>query len=462
MPKIFKPAGKSKFVVFYTNHIGRRCKKTLTEDFKISERIAAALVEKVELRKAGLIDERDELFAEHEATPIADHLADYAKVVRGQGATEKHVRGLVFNVERVLALAKIKRISQFTLWRVEDAINTLRKTCSAGTINICIQRLKSFNKWLVRNKRAREYALADLKTRVVKANDRKRIRRRLTDDEVLAVIGAAEHSGMVRGLSGPDRAMLYRLAHGTGFRASELAALTPEGFRMDDDPPTVTVLACYTKNKQKATQPIAAALADRLKPWLAGKRPGRPVFDGMPAKAAAMLRADLEAAGVPYETDDGVADFHASRGTYISNLVASGASVKTCQELARHANPSLTIGVYARVSLHDKQGAVESLPDLTPSQPTTEAMAATGTDGCVQWRESATRDSEDDPDDSPNGPSSNGLRAVSAEDGRVRLQRRHDRRETTSQASGLRVATGSGDRGTLSGEDEDRGSRARV
>jgi len=52
---------------------------------------------------------------------------------------------------------------------------------------------------------------------------------------------------------------------------------------------------------------------------------------------AEMLRVDLDAAGVPYETDEGVADFHASRGTYISNLVASGVSVKTCQELARHS-----------------------------------------------------------------------------------------------------------------------------
>ena len=46
-------------------------------------------------------------------------------------------------------------------------------------------------------------------------------------------------------------------------------------------------------------------------------------------------------------------DFHAVRVAYITNLVTSGASVKTCQTLARHSTPSLTIGVYAKASLHD-------------------------------------------------------------------------------------------------------------
>jgi hypothetical protein len=40
-----------------------------------------------------------------------------------------------------------------------------------------------------------------------------------------------------------------------------------------------------------------------------------------------MLRVDLEAAGIPYETDSEVADFHVLRAAYVSNLVPSGASV---------------------------------------------------------------------------------------------------------------------------------------
>jgi integrase len=183
------------------------------------------------------------------------------------------------------------------------------------------------------------------------------------------------------GMIGPDRAILYALALGTGFRADELRTLTPERFALDSDPPTVTADACYTKNGKEAVQPIAIGLADRLRPWLALKPPGRPVFDGMTDRTAEMLRVDLEAAGVPYETASGVVDFHSLRGTYISHVVSSGASVKTCQTLARHSTAALTIGIYAKASLHDIQGAVENLPDLAGDHPRPEAMAATGTDG---------------------------------------------------------------------------------
>jgi hypothetical protein len=50
----------------------------------------------------------------------------------------------------------------------------------------------------------------------------------------------------------------------------------------------------------------------------------------------------------------------------VSHLVAPGASVKTCQTLARHSTPSMTISVYAKASLHDIKGAVDAPPDPTP------------------------------------------------------------------------------------------------
>jgi integrase len=180
-------------------------------------------------------------------------------------------------------------------------------------------------------------------------------------------------------MTGPDRATVYRLALGTGFRAAELASLTPASFRLDSDPPSVVCAAGYTKNGHHAEQPISDVLAGLLRPWVASRPPGHPVFD-LTDRTAEMIRVDLAAAKIPYETDSGVCDFHSLRGVYISNLVSSGASVKTCQTLARHSTPSLTIGIYAKASLHDIKGAVESLPDLTQPGPEPEAMAATGTE----------------------------------------------------------------------------------
>ncbi len=78
-----------------------------------------------------------------------------------------------------------------------------------------------------------------------------------------------------------------------------------------------------------------------------------------------------------------VADFHSTRHTFISGIVAGGASVKVAQELARHSTPTLTIGRYSHTRLHDVAAALDSLPDLDATQPVNQPamLAATGTDG---------------------------------------------------------------------------------
>jgi hypothetical protein len=74
------------------------------------------------------------------------------------------------------------------------------------------------------------------------------------------------------------------------------------------------------------------------------------------------------------------------RVLFISGVVASGASVKEAQTLARHSTPVLTMNTYSRATLLDVAGAVEGLGDLLTSQPTrpqaeAAALRATGTDG---------------------------------------------------------------------------------
>ncbi len=66
-----------------------------------------------------------------------------------------------------------------------------------------------------------------------------------------------------------------------------------------------------------------------------------------------------------YKNSDGeVVDFHATRHTYISEIVASGASVKTAQTLARHSTPVLTIGRYAHTNRQEMKGALDKMPSL--------------------------------------------------------------------------------------------------
>ena len=62
-----------------------------------------------------------------------------------------------------------------------------------------------------------------------------------------------DRSGRTWRKTGPERAMLYRLAMETGFRSSELRSLSRSSFDLDGDPPTVTVEAAYSKRGRRDT-----------------------------------------------------------------------------------------------------------------------------------------------------------------------------------------------------------------
>ena len=135
--------------------------------------------------------------------------------------------------------------------------------------------IKGFSRWLWRDGRAREDALAHPTSQNPDA-DRRHERRALTPEEQGRLIRAAEAGPVVLKLTGTDRAALYRLALGTGFRANELRSLAPEAFDLDGETPTVTVAAAYSKRRRDDVQPIRRDLAEALRPWLASKAPGSP------------------------------------------------------------------------------------------------------------------------------------------------------------------------------------------
>jgi len=210
--------------------------------------------------------------------------------------------------------------------------------------------------------------------------DKKRRRRNLPDDEMAALVAAARRSPEpYAGLSGPDRAMLYIVAANTGLRASELASLTPKSFSLDGNRATVHCLAGYTKNGEEAVLPLRSEVAAMVREWLADKPAGERLWPGEWAgqrHGAEMIRVDpasprlrragLTAADIDYEDDEGrVADFHALRHTFISNLARAGVHPRNAQALARHSTIDLTMNVYTHVAMGDLHDDVESLAGLT-------------------------------------------------------------------------------------------------
>jgi integrase len=379
----FRQRGKIWFYR-YTDEHGRQVEKKGYTGRRETEDLAKAVEREVLQIKAGLVDPKALAYREHEAKPLADHLTDYRGYLIGKGSLPRYANLTRNQITRLLDLARAKRVSDLAPSRVQSALKAIRdEGGSLSTVQHYLRSVKSFSRWLWRDGRAREDTLAPL---VGKSSDLdlRRVRRALSADELARLISAAEHGRVVRSLTGPDRAALYRVAAGTGFRANELRSLTPESFDLDSDPPTVTVKAAYSKRRRNDVQPIRPDLAEALRPWLAARPAKKPVFGKLTKYTADLIRRDLEAAGVPYgDGSDRVADFHALRHTYITALVKSPTPVKVVQTLARHSTPTLTLGAYAHVGVYDLTAALDALPDQTPSTPSTEAAAlrATGTGG---------------------------------------------------------------------------------
>ena len=275
--------------------------------------------------------------------------------------------------------------------------------------------IKQFSRWLVRDRRTHDDPLAHL-AKMNAAVDRRHERRALSAEEFARLIEAAETGRRIQSISGPDRAMMYILSAWTGYRKQEIGSLTLRLIYLDDDPPTATVQAAYSKRKRRDTQILHREVVRRLKAWLAskpslesnqllflvsGKVPG-----GTERKTAKMMRLDLESARdtwikeattdeerlareksdyLCYRDEDGrYADFHSNRHTFITSLERVDVSPRMAQSLARHSDIRLTMGVYTHIELHDQRAAIESLPP-PPSRPAeiehhVDTLRATGTD----------------------------------------------------------------------------------
>jgi len=158
--------------------------------------------------------------------------------------------------------------------------------------------------------------------------------------------------------------MAYLVALNTGFRLGSLISLVPESFRFVNDRAAVTVQSGHVKNKKAITITLKPTVAAALRQFLLGKPAGVPLFPLPELHAAKMLRRDLEAAGIEYETAEGCVDFHSLRHTYATLSAEAGVHPKTLQRLLGHSNVNMTMKYYTHLKAEDEIAAADALPDL--------------------------------------------------------------------------------------------------
>ena len=338
---------------------------------------------------------------------LGEHLDDFQAAILARGKTAKHGELVTKRARTLFDACGFKLWSDIQASKVESHLAKEREPkdgkagMSAQTSNFYIAAAKQFGKWMVREGRATRSPLEHLRGLNV-ATDRRHERRALSADELRRLVATAHDGPEAYGMSGAERALLYRLAVETGLRSNELRSLVRTSFTFGKRFATVTVEAVSSKRRRKDELPIRPETASMLQAHLATKHPGAAVFSLPRADDMAdMLRGDLAAARKAWldeastaeakaERDRSaflaardeagqVVDFHCLRHSFITLLARSGVHPTTMQAMARHSDPKLTLSRYTHVETADQAEALAMLPDLTPNNST--LLRATGTVG---------------------------------------------------------------------------------
>lgn len=218
----------------------------------------------------------------------------------------------------------------------------------------------SFGKWLERRNYVLKNPFSDIKKFPEEEleEDRRLVRRPFSDEELLALFEFTHTLKVRLRMAGEDRAMLYKLAAITGFRAGELASLTPEMFSLDGDVPTVKLEGRHAKNGKTVQQVILSGFVGEFKDYLGKKAKGKPVWDiSKPThktKLVRVLRRDFGDIKAKYpdltnglfETNSlAQIDFHALRTTF-NTMLAESVNPTVLTKIARHSDIRTTYKYY--------------------------------------------------------------------------------------------------------------------
>ena len=241
-------------------------------DESAARQVLADLERRAERVRSGLLTSAEDRIAEHQITPIGEHVDGFAASLEASGATAKHVRetrrilGRIFNGCDFHTLGDLERSA------VEYWLNTRRSEgASARTRNVDLAALIAFGNWCVANRRL----ILNPFRGIPKANeaaDPRRRRRAMTEDELVRLLEVARrrplldaltvHTGKRKGEAfanirpevrerlealGRERALIYKTLVLTGLRKHELATLAVAQLRLDGPVPHVELDAADDK-----------------------------------------------------------------------------------------------------------------------------------------------------------------------------------------------------------------------
>lgn len=400
---IYQPKGSERWLVATCKLGRRRVSRRLGLKRTNAEQYAARVSGWIDQWKSGVMELPRLMQLMNETKPVADWLTDYKKELVTAGRSPDYVGVVVPRARALLVAGEVRLVREFTAEAIQRGLDKLAadgregRKLSDQTRRHYQQAAMQFANFLVRKKAIAESPLADMAGVAVETKVRRR--RPPTDEEARILMAHVWASPLgAFNMPGPDRAMLYAFAMGTGYRAGELRSVRSDFIRDG----VLAVPGLKTKNGDDAFQPLPEWLLVRFKAWW-GDRPPGPLWPKFADRTSLTLQADLRnaraawisAAGddvaerarreksdvLKYEVAGRFLDFHALRHCYISALVAMGAaSIKEAQHLARHSSVELTVGLYSHAEAVKLRAVVErSIHDPMPAAAGITKESPTGT-----------------------------------------------------------------------------------
>lgn len=353
----------------YTDpHTGQRVTRKLYSDKLASRRKLDQMIQAAEQKAAGIIDR----YAEHRSRPIMEHIDDYLAHCKHVGMSYKtlhmkgsHLRALIEDVDA-------HRINDLEPNAISRWLQSLtQKGRSARTVNQNRADVVALMNWCVQVGRIPDNPLSVI-PKLDERKDRRRVRRPLTEDELIYLLDIAAGQDEENGGRYTPRNLVYLTAALTGLRRSELKKMTWG----DIDFQASVIRVRISVGKAKREDHIA--MHPQVRDELASFKPddassADEVFATMPTIRTFYL--DLERARTKWIGDAGdeteqqhrrnsdflakvdhqgrVVDLHAMRTTLGTMLAQQGVAPQLAQKIMRHSDYKTTLNHYTVLGLHD-------------------------------------------------------------------------------------------------------------
>jgi integrase len=362
---------------------GKQVRVPLSTDKESSQVMLADLLRQRERGRAGLTSP----YAQELERPLSEHVADYLAHLKAQSVTDKHFSERSRCLLAVIDGCSARALSDLTVEKLDRYLAALES--SARTRDTYRAAVLGLLNWLEDKGRIERNWLDKI---TKPKGEAVRVRRALSPEQLQAILNVTrerplrESSTIRRGprkgqqvgklqphvrerlaLLGMERALIYKTAIYTGLRRREVAALQVCHLDLDGKPyPSLTLPGQHTKNGEAAKMLLVPSFAEELRHWIADTRrlPEDRLFS-VRNEMVKTLKADLKAAGIPFEDEQGrTADFQSLRMTADTMLGVVGVPARVRQLFMRHSDIRLTLQTYDDSSRYELQDAVKALEKL--------------------------------------------------------------------------------------------------